>query len=404
MNTTVTGVKGFKASAVSCDVRGLGNDRLDLALIYSELPCTGAAVFTTNQLAAAPVKLGREQLSPDKRYAGIIVNSGNANACTGSQGRVDAEAMRGKAASLLKCDEAALFVCSTGRIGRPLPMERIEGRLPELVEGLSCAEASGLKAADAILTSDTCRKLASKRIQIGGKDVCIAGMAKGAGMIEPNMATMLGFVVTDAEVPGNSLQALLAECVSKSFNAITVDGDSSTNDTVILLANGASGVTLSPERENWSIFERAVQDVCQELAQKIVGDGEKITKVVELVVEGALSRAEAESAARAVGNSLLVKSSWFGEDPNWGRLVDAVGYSGATVQEESIVLEYGLRGEDWVSIFSGGVVHLENKTEWERIVSEPRFRIRIDLGQGSGSFTLWATDLTDGYVNFNRSE
>lgn len=404
MNTTVTGVKGFKASAVSCDVRGLGNDRLDLALITSEFPCTAAAVFTTNQLAAAPVKLGREQLSTERRYVGIIVNSGNANACTGKRGRVDAEAMRGAAASLVRCDDLALFVCSTGRIGRPLPMARIEAGLPELVESLSCTEESGLKAADAILTSDTCRKLASKRIQIGGKEVCIAGMAKGAGMIEPNMATMLGFVVTDAEVSGNSLQALLAECVSKSFNAITVDGDSSTNDTVILLANGASGAALSPEREDWSVFKEAVQDVCQELAQKIVGDGEKITKVVELVVEGALSGAEAESAARAVGNSLLVKSSWFGEDPNWGRLVDAVGYSGAMVQEETIVLEYGLRGEDWVSIFSGGVVHLKNKTEWERIVSEPRFRIRIDLGQGSGSFTLWATDLTDGYVNFNRSE
>jgi glutamate N-acetyltransferase/amino-acid N-acetyltransferase len=404
MEFGLTTVGGVVWSGVRCDVRGLEDGRLDVALIYSRSPCTAAGVFTTNRMAAAPVLLGREQLGEEKRYHGVLINSGNANACTGRQGMEDARLMRRLAAERVGCDETALFVCSTGRIGRLLPMEKLEDGIRRAALGLGCTEAHGLMAADAILTSDTRRKVVSRRIRVGGRIVSIAGMAKGAGMIEPNMATMLAFIVTDAAVEGSVLQGLLEESVSGSFNAITVDGDSSTNDTVLVFANGEAGVTLCPNGSGWDLFREAFADVCMELARKIVGDGEKITKVVEIVVEGAASVADARRAARAVGNSLLVKASWYGEDPNWGRLVDAVGYSGAVVSQDSIAVHYGLEGQPWVSVFAAGEVHLDNKPLWEAIVRERQFRVKIDLGQGQDAFRLWATDLTEGYVHFNRSE
>lgn len=404
MNTTLTSVPGFKVSGVACDIRGNNDGRLDLALIYSVLPCTGAAVFTCNKLAAAPVRLGREQLARTKLFHGVVVNSGNANACTGKQGLEDAKVMRQLAASGLGCGADAVFVCSTGRIGRPLPMEQVVFGIDQAIADLGTTIDDGFRAADAILTSDTCRKHCSRTFEIDGKLITISGMAKGAGMIEPHMATMLAFITTDASVDSAELQQLLQDCVSKSFNAITVDGDSSTNDTVILLANGHSGVRLTPEDVGWSAFGSALESVCIELGKKIVGDGEKITKVVEIDLIGAANSNDAESAARAIGNSLLVKASWYGEDPNWGRLVDAVGYSGAAVAEDTIHLSYGLDADHWVSVFDKGFVHLENKPLWESIVRQKTFCIRIDLGQGSARFKLWATDLTDGYVNFNRSE
>lgn len=404
MESGITQVKGFEAAGVGCDIRGSGSERLDLALIYSQTPCTAAAVFTTNRMAAAPVQLGREQMGQERSFHGVVVNSGNANACTGTQGHTDARRMRRLAADLLGCEERALFVCSTGRIGRPLPMGRIEAGLSRLVAERGSTELDGIRAAEAILTSDTRRKVVHRTVKVGEREVAIAGMAKGAGMIEPNMATMLAFIVTDAEVAGGDLQALLAQSVRGTFNAITVDGDCSTNDTVLAFANGGSGVLMKPGQSGWEAFQKAFNQACLELARKIVGDGEKITKVVEVIVEAARTDAEAERAARAVGNSLLVKASWYGEDPNWGRLLDAVGYSGAVVTEESVSLDYGLEGHPWVSAFIGGEVQLNNKPEWEKIVREKYFRVRIGLGQGTGEFRLWASDLTEGYVHFNRSE
>lgn len=403
----VTDTPGFLAGACGCDIRGNNNHaRLDLALLAATHPCTAAGVFTTNTMAAAPVRLGRNQLATVDQFRAVVVNSGNANACTGEQGMVDAHAMREMAAEALGCRPEQVVVCSTGRIGRALPMAKIAPGIATVANALGDSEAHGLAAADAILTSDTRRKVATFRIQTSSGPVTVAGMAKGAGMIEPNMATMLAFLTTDADVTNGDLRAALQAGVKGTFNALTVDGDMSTNDTVLLLANGVSGIKLSPnEAADWKLFLDAVEQVCHKLAQKIVGDGEKISKVVEIRIEKAATEEEAVRAARAIGNSLLVKTSWYGGDPNWGRVLDAVGYSGAVTSEQQVALYYASEGSDEkTAAFVGGMVHDENLAAWRSIVAERRFRLIVELGSGTASTRLWATDLSEGYVNFNKSE
>jgi glutamate N-acetyltransferase / amino-acid N-acetyltransferase len=398
-------VPGFKAAGVHCDVRGKADQRLDLALVFAESPCSLAAVFTRNRLAAAPVRLGREQLAGGGPVRGFVANSGNANACTGPAGMADARAMRAAAASRLGCQPEEILVCSTGRIGQRLPLQRIEAGVAAAAASLDDSPTAGLRAADAILTSDTRRKVCSVTVETSGGPVRVSGMAKGAGMIEPDMATMLAFIATDAAVQGADLQSLLAGGVKGTFNAITVDGDASTNDTVLLMANGASGVALAPGGADWDAFREGVGAVCLDLAKKIIGDGEKITKVVEVRIQGATTEAEAELAARAVGNSLLVKASWYGNDPNWGRLMDALGYSGAALSEDSLRLWYF--AEDpaaAVPVYHKGEIFHANKVAWSAIVARPRFGIIADLGCGGARRRIWSTDLTEGYVNFNKSE
>lgn len=398
-------VPGFKAAGVHCDVRKKADDRLDLALLYSERPCVLAGVFTRNRMAAAPVRLGRAVLEAGHPVRGIITNSGNANACTGAQGDTDAAWMQAATAAQLGVEPGEILVCSTGRIGETLPMGQIEAGISEAVQTLSSDKRSGLKAADAILTSDTRRKVCSIRVETAAGTVHVSGMGKGAGMIEPNMATMLAFVCTDAVVSQPDLQALLKEAVDSSFNAVTVDGDESTNDSVLLLANGASGVLLKPESGDWKAFSEAVHAVCERLAMMIVGDGEKTTKVVEICIEGAATKEDASLAARAIANSLLVKSSWYGNDPNWGRLMDALGYSGADLCEESVQIWYASDADaEQVPVFAKGIVYPENKAQWKEVVSQETFRIIIHVGKGSARCRVWSTDLTEGYVNFNKSE
>ena len=398
-------VPGFKTAGVPCDIRNKADGRLDLALILSEDPCTAAGVFTLNKLAAAPVRLGREMLSKAGSFRAIVVNSGNANACTGAPGMAAAKEMRRIAAEQLDCAPEEVFVCSTGRIGQQLPLDRIEKGIQQAVRELGAEGEDGLRAADAILTSDTRRKVCTVQIKTTQGPVRLAGMAKGAGMIEPNMATMLAFLCTDADVSSGDLQSLLTECTGRTFNAITVDGDESTNDTVLLLANGRSGISLKKGTADWQAFKLALEAICMDLAAKIVGDGEKITKVVKISIKGAATDADAASAARALGNSLLVKSSWYGNDPNWGRLMDALGYSGAEVSEESVRVWYASEsGLDPVPVFDRGIIFHENKDLWKARVGQPRFSILIDLGKGACESCLWATDLTEDYVNFNKSE
>jgi glutamate N-acetyltransferase/amino-acid N-acetyltransferase len=398
-------VPGFKASGVHCDVRNKSDGRLDLALVYSEEPCTVAGVFTRNRMAAAPVRLCRQVLATGQPVRAILANSGNANACTGAQGEKDALNMQVAAAEKLGVAPDEVLVCSTGRIGEFLPMSRILEGISKAAQSLSSSQESGFQAADAILTSDTRRKVCSARATTSSGSIHVSGMAKGAGMIEPNMATMLAFICTDAIVQQRDLQALLKQAVDTSFNAITVDGDESTNDTVLFLANGSSGISLPPGTADWDAFAEAVHAVCGSLARKIVGDGEKITKVVSVCIEGAATEEDARLAARAIANSLLVKSSWYGNDPNWGRLMDALGYSGAALSEESVQLWYSEReGAERVPVFSKGHTCRENKSRWKEIVSRKEFRIIARLGQGSAGSTVWSTDLTEGYVNFNKSE
>ena len=398
----ITEVPGFEAAGGACDIRQKNDlKRLDLALVYSLRPCTAAGTFTTNAVKAAPVLLDQKHLADGGPYHGIVANSGNANACTGADGLRDAQAMTQRAAAALNQKPAAFFVCSTGRIGQPLPADRVLKGIERAVSEKGRSAAHGRRAAEAILTSDTRPKTVTVNFVYDGKKHTIAGFAKGAGMIQPNMATMLAFLATDFSVPRSFLQKTLAEAVAGTFNCITVDGDMSTNDTVLMLANGHSGVSVGDKspRELRVLFAEAVWKACELLAEKIVSDGEKITKVVEVKVAGAASAEDAEKVARAVGNSLLVKSSWYGGDPNWGRLADAAGYSGAKLVEAKLDILY-----NETPAMTAGRPHPELKPKWKEIVKARRFTITLNLHLGKAAFRLLASDLTEGYVNYNKSE
>ena len=398
----VSDVPGFRVGAAGCDIRNKGLDRLDLTLVVADQPCAAAGVFTTNDVKAAPVRFCQQLLavSADK-IRGIVGNSGNANSCTAAQGDADAIAMAKFAAAAVGAPNDAFLVCSTGRIGELLPMAKVAEGIKVSASRLSRDAAEGVRSANAILTSDTRPKSVTARFVWEGKTVTIAGIAKGAGMIEPNMATMLAFVCTDAAASPAELKTALKIASDQSFNCVSVDGDMSTNDTVLLLASGAAGVAVgaSAPAALRALFQEALDQVCFALAEKIVGDGEKITKVVSVEIEGARSRADAEKIARAIGNSLLVKSSWFGEDPNWGRLADAAGYARTGLDETKLDIFY-----DDVPAVLGGRPLPENKPRWKQVVQAARFAVRLKLNLGDAKFRLLAADLTDGYVNYNKSE
>lgn len=395
----LTDVAGFSASGTACDIRGKGDGRLDLGIVFSEKPCTGAGVFTRNDIAAAPVHYCRSVLSPSAVFHGIVVNSGNANACTGSQGEQDCRTMATLTQNALSLPEGSVFVASTGRIGRHLPMREIQSGIGEATLKATRDSAGGHDFAKAILTSDTKTKTVTARINEGGKRYTIAGVAKGAGMIEPNMATMLAFLATDLKVPQATLQATLNRAVQGSFNRITIDGDMSTNDTVLFLSNGASGTTVTDNAELLEAFHQAACEVCARLARMIAGDGERIEHVVDLYITGTPGDEEAGKVARCIGNSLLVKTSWFGSDPNWGRLLDAAGYARVGISMEKLSLYY-----DQVVVIRNGTPIEENLPLWKEVVRQREFSIHLDLGLGKGSSHLISTDLTTGYVDFNKSE
>jgi glutamate N-acetyltransferase/amino-acid N-acetyltransferase len=398
----LTDVPGFRVGAAGCDIRNKGLDRLDLTLVVADRPCAAAGVFTTNDVKAGPVRYSQTVLAASaERIRGIVGNSGNANACTAAQGDQDAAAMARLAATAVGSPSDAFLVCSTGRIGELLPMTKVAEGIKVSAARLTRDAAEGVRSANAILTSDTRPKSCTARFTWEGKVVTVAGIAKGAGMIEPNMATMLAFVCTDAAASPAELKTALKIASDQSFNCVSVDGDMSTNDTVLLLASGAAGVAVgaSAPAALRALFQEALDQVCFALAEKIVGDGEKITKVVSVEIEGARTRADAEKIARAIGNSLLVKSSWFGEDPNWGRLADAAGYARTGLDEAKLDIFY-----DDVPAVLGGRPLPENKPRWKQVVQAARFAVRLKLNLGDAKFRLLAADLTDGYVNYNKSE
>ena len=389
--------KGFLLSAISCGIKNPASDRLDLALLFSETKCVSAGTFTTNKVKAAPVRVSQSHLRKGSLRA-VIVNSGNANACTGLRGIQDATAMCEEAAKGLGLKRTEVGVCSTGVIGLPMPMARITPNIPKLVGEL--AAKKGNDFARAIITSDTHEKEVAISFDIGEHRVRIGGCVKGAGMISPSMATMLCFITTDANLSQDCLQRAVQENVEESFNRITIDGDMSTNDTVIVLANGASGMAAA--RRNGSAckqFREALKWVMLELAKAVVRDGERVTKFVTVNVKGARTHLDAKKVAEAVCKSALVKSSWNGGDPNWGRIIHAVGYSRARIREELI------------DIFIGGKAAclggLQAETPMEQLreaVSAPEFTIDSDLNQGEATYTMYSSDLSPEYVDFNRSE
>ena len=396
----ITDVPLFEAAGAACDIRDTSDKRRDVALIYCKMPCSAAGVFTCNDLKAAPVLLSQQRLKQFDAFHGVIINSGNANACTGQQGLQDAHTMADLAAQHLGVAPESLFVASTGRIGRVLPMERLQEGIAQVCQNKSSLAAQGSEAAEAILTSDTQSKTATVTFDWKGKTLTVAGMAKGAGMIEPNMATMLAFLASDVQIEHQLLQSILTQAVDHTFNRITVDGDMSTNDTVLFLANGDSGIHVVTEEIGLlTLFSRAVHSLCDLLAEKIIYDGERRTKVVELRILGAPSEDAAARVARCIGNSLLVKTSWYGNDPNWGRLAHAAGYARVGLKEDRLDITYN----DTPVIQSGQPLN-ENEPQWRKIVSQTRFTITLNLNLGNSTYRILSTDLSEGYVDFNKSE
>lgn len=396
---SVTHAKGFRAAGVAAGVKPSGKP--DVALLVSDRPATAAGCFTTNAFAAAPVEVSRRRLAAAGaagRFRAVVVNAGNANACTGPRGLADAEAMCAAAASASACPAGEVLVASTGVIGVHLPMDRVLAGIA--AAGRALAADGGAAAAEAITTTDTHPKTAAAVRTVGGREVRVGGMAKGAGMIHPATApavahaTLLSFVTTDAAVAPADLSNLLTRGVARSFNAITIDGDTSTNDTVILIANGASEVRA--EGAALEALGEALDEVLGALARMVAFDGEGATKAVEIVVTGAKSDAEAVTVGRTVGRSSLVKCALWGSDPNWGRILCAVGYAGVALDAARVRI--AVQG---VSLFASGAPANFDREEVRRTLKNREIRVDIELGVGAGRATVWTCDLTPEYVEFN---
>jgi glutamate N-acetyltransferase / amino-acid N-acetyltransferase len=387
----VTTARGFRAAGVSAGIKA--NNQLDLALVISDVPASAAAVFTTNRAIAAPIVVCREHLARSGGVVrAVVVNSGCANACTGAEGLQVARDMTSETARLVGCPAEQVLVASTGVIGVALPIDKVRAALPTAVGSLG--NDQGPAAARAIMTTDPFPKEAATKISVGGADVFIGGMAKGSGMIEPMMATMLGFVTTDAAVPPALLDRALREAVDDTFNAITVDGECSTNDCVMLLANGASGVAI--DDATYAAFVRGLTDVCRELALGIVRGGEGATKLVTVVVSGGATAAEARKAAKAIANSPLVKTAIHGGDPNWGRLIAVAGRAGVAFELERAAVRIGP-----TVLFENGHPHDEAAPIAAEYLKGSDLTVSVDLGAGSATSIVWTCDLSAEYVRIN---
>lgn len=388
--------QGFRAGAAAAGFKKPG--RNDIGLIVSDRPAVMAALFTTNAFKAAPVQVGQEILARYGTARAVLANSGQANACTGREGIENCRETQRLVAEAVGVQPHEIVPLSTGVIGAQLKMDLWRAAVPALARSLGTQDAEGFTRA--FMTTDAFPKFVTRQVRLSGGEVRLAGMAKGAGMIEPGMATMFGLIATDAEIAQPLLQKCLWNAVGQSFNCVTVDGDMSTNDTVLVLADGESGVRVSEDDAGTlALFKEALNAVTFALARKIVGDGEKISRVVTLRVFGARSAADANRIARSIGNSLLVKASWCGGDPNWGRLLCAAGYAKCGIDQTKIDLFY-----DDVPVFLKGELQAQNEAAWRRVVREKEFEIRMHLNLGVHDYRLISTDLTEAYVDFNKGE
>lgn len=385
--------KGFLFSTAEAAIKKPG--RKDLALIYSEVEANIAGTFTTNKIKAAPVKLDIKKIRSGKGQA-ILVNSGNANACTGRKGIQDAIGMIKLVANGLGIKPSLVYVCSTGVIGTPMPIERIRPKITGIINNLGMSTIEDVS--EAIMTTDTFPKIVKEKVKIGNKTGSIVGICKGAGMISPDMATMLCFIMTDIAVNQRTLDKILKVSVEKSFNRITIDGDMSTNDTAIVMSNGMLGNPMITEKsESFITFKKALNEVTFELSRLIVKDGEGATKFIEAEVKGARSEADAEKAAFAVAKSNLVKTAIYGSDANWGRIMTALGYSGIEVKEEKIDIYFGK-----VKVAGRGLTTGKDK-EASRVLKGKDIRIVIDLHLGGYSAKVLTCDLTEEYIRVNAA-
>lgn len=394
----VTAPKGYQAIGIAA---GIKKKRKDMALIYSETPCRAAGTFTTNIVKAAPVKWDQSIVYGNKTAQAVVINSGIANACTGAEGYGYCRQTAEKAAELFGIQEQEVLVASTGVIGKQLPMDKITAGIETMQKMLSESEAAGTLAAEAIMTTDTVKKEIAVEVTIGGKTVTIGGMSKGSGMIHPNMCTMLSFVVTDADISQELLQKALSENVKDTYNMISVDGDTSTNDTCLLLANGMAGNTpVTQENEDYAAFCEALNFVNIYLAKSMAADGEGATALFEVKVVGAQNKAQAVTLAKSVVTSTLTKAAVFGHDANWGRILCAMGYSGAQFDPEAVDL-YFESAAGKIKIIENGVATGYSEEEATKILSEKEVTAIADVKMGDAHATAWGCDLTYDYVKIN---
>ncbi|HVO74514.1 MAG TPA: bifunctional glutamate N-acetyltransferase/amino-acid acetyltransferase ArgJ [Ignavibacteriaceae bacterium] len=388
---TVTSTPGFKAAGIFC---GIKKKKKDLALIYSEEPCTAAGTFTLNKVKAAPLLISRYIINEGKKIRAVLVNSGNANACTGDQGYNDALESQKLAAEKLNLKPDEILISSTGVIGKKLPMEKLKSGINKIVNHLS--ECGGIDAAEAILTTDTRIKSFAIKIKLGSGGITIGGICKGSGMIAPNMATMLGFITTDAIIETSLLQKLLSEAVGESFNKISVDGECSTNDMVIAMANGRSNIAILENTIDCQLFKDGLNTLCLEMAKSIVADGEGATKLVKISVKNAKSKLDADLVGKSIANSSLVKTAIYGQDANWGRILSAAGQSGADIIPEKVSIHF-----DKLPVLLPNYNLALDEESALKILMRPEFEINVDLGIGTEETTWWTCDLTEQYVKIN---
>ena len=389
----ITAVPGILAAGVSAGIKKTHVP--DLALIVSEQPAVISGVLTRNKIVAAPVVLSRSRLRAGLARA-IVANSGNANACTGRKGMDDAKETSALVAKLLRCPVQQVFIGSTGVIGKPLPMERIRVAIPRLVANLS--RQGGTDSARAIMTTDTKLKMTAATDRIAGRQITLGGIAKGSGMIHPDMATMLCYLATDARISKAMLQRALRTATEESFNRIPLDGDTSTNDMVLCLANGVAGNRPFADTDAGR-FQNLINEVCRDLAKMIARDGEGATKFVELRVTAARTQGDAIRVANTIATSSLVKTAWFGEDSNWGRIMAAIGRTGVNVVEKRIAISYGN-----VPVVRGGIsLGPAAEAQANAVLKRPEFALTVSLGQGRASATVWTSDLSIDYVKINAS-
>jgi glutamate N-acetyltransferase/amino-acid N-acetyltransferase len=393
-NGGITEPAGFKAAGIKA---GMKMGKKDMCMIFSEVPAATAGVFTLNQVAAAPVIIDKLQLSRNQYYSAIVVNSGVANACTGEQGMKDGWETISHASKVLNIDEKEILISSTGVIGKNLMMDKIKKGIEICSRNLS--KDNHKDAAEAIMTTDTFPKEYSIRTNINGYEIAIGGMAKGSGMIKPNMATMLAYLTSNVNIKPSLLNEALHRAVNKSFNRISVDNDTSTNDTVIIMANGLSGVPVIDKfNESFEIFYIALEKVCITLAKMIVKDGEGAKKFIEVNIKGANSEEEAVKIARSIADSYLVKTAIHGEDANWGRIIAAAGYSGVTFKPEKILLKINdlvILEPEFKQVFS--------EKDAKETLSQNEIKIQLDLGQGSSEVSIWTCDLSKDYISINAN-
>lgn len=395
----VTAARGFQAASTAAGIKY--KNRMDMAMIYSQVPCRVAGTFTTNVVKAAPVKWDQQVVRESAYAQAVVVNAGIANACTGDEGYGYCRETARAVSELLGVPEGAVLVASTGVIGMQLPMGRIRTGIETMVPGLDGSIQSGTSAAQAIMTTDTQKKEVAVQVEIGGKTVTVGGMCKGSGMIHPNMCTMLAFVTTDLAISRELLQEALSEDIKDTYNMISVDGDTSTNDTVLLLANGMAGnPEITEKNQDYEIFCKALNVVNETLAKKMAGDGEGCTALFEVKIIGAQTKEQAVTLSKSVITSNLTKAAIFGHDANWGRILCAMGYSGARFDPEQVDLFFESRAGK-LKIIENGVALPYSEEEATKILSEPEVTAIADIKMGDAAATAWGCDLTFDYVKIN---